>query len=253
MWVSDTRGDDNGDGGYDDPYQTIQYGIDNAQNVTGNVYYVLVEYETYYEHIVFPDRRTDDRAIKLKGLNSGGMPNGDKPIVDAGSGEHRSYSVFKLYYVSDGTLVDNFLIREGYASRGSAIGGGMYIRSSSATTITNCEFYSNEANNGGGLFIEACSPSIQNCVFKSNKAWTKGGAIYTTLCQSLISGCDIGYSSANSAPNSSSSSAEIYTYTEYVPTYQDCGIRGATYSNGKVYGSYCDYSHTPPIDGGDNY
>lgn len=133
----------------------------------------------------------------------------------------------------------------------------MYIRSCSPT-IMNCTFDDNTVSMyGGGLYVHAGSTPIQNCIFKNNKASSpslaKGGAIYTSLCASVITGCDIGYSSANRAPNSSSSSAEIYTYTEYVPTYQDCGIRGATYSNGKVYGSYCDYSHTPPIDGGGNY
>jgi len=57
-----------------------------------------------------------------------------------------------------------------------------------------------------------------------------------------IIGCDIGLEASNYAP--SSNSDEIYTGSEYVPTYRDCGIRGG------LYGPYCDYGVKAPIDGG---
>ncbi len=253
VWVSDTRGDNNGDGGYDDPYQTIQYGIDNAQNVAGNVYRVMVEYGTYYEHIVFPNADAgDNRVIKLKGLNSGGMPNGDKPIVN---GTYNSgYSTFKLFYVADDTLVANFYIEDGKSTRTDS-GGGMDIQGTyegGTCTIRNCTFDNNLANRyGGALCIRFHNPTIEGCVFKNNEVKyspAQGGAIYTWWCAGDIIGCNIGLEVSNYAP--SSDSDEIYTgssFTEYVPTYQDCGIRGG------LDGDYCDYDTTPPIDGGGNY
>ena len=186
---------------------------------------------------------------KLKGLNSGGMPNGDKPIVN-GSNDS-GYSVFKLYRVADGTLVENFYIEKGKSTI-SERGGGMYIQGYGPCTIKNCIFDNNLANKlGGALYIEFHNPTIQDCVFKNNEVKyspAQGGAIYTWFCEGDIIGCNIGLEVSNYAP--SSDSDEIYTgsgLSEYVPTYQDCGIRGG------LYGNYCDYDTTPPIDGGGNY
>ena len=98
--------------------------------------------------------------------------------------------------------------------------------------------------------MEISMATVRDCTFSSNSAQS-GGAIYTRYSsQARFIGCDIGYTTSNTAY---SSGDEIYTDTDYVPTYSFCGIRGASYSNGTVHGPYCGYSTEQPIDGGNNY
>ena len=241
VWVSaDDGADALGRGGYTTPYATIQYGIDHPKNAQGTLYTVLVEYDTYYEHnIEFPS----DKGITLKGINS---VSGNKPIVDGET--NRCFDITNS--ASDDTGITNFKIYGGNAIDGA----GIRIRSCDAY-IRNCIFSGNVASRyGGGIYIEFTTATVRDCTFESNSAQS-GGAIYTWLCSPIFLGCDVGYTVGNRAPFSTSGSAEIYTYAPdpQVPTYRNCGIRGATYSNNKVYGSYCDYNTNPPIDGGGNY
>ena len=104
-----------------------------------------------------------------------------------------SYTIIITKNVSNETVVDGFVISDGYAdgmeSEGSPSrsGGGWYNDGSglgkhSNPSIRNCVFLNNFAIEGGAIFNHGpegeCSPELVNCSFVSNKAKRGGGAIF---------------------------------------------------------------------------
>lgn len=77
-------------------------------------------------------------------------------------------------------------------------------------TITNCTFNSNNATNGGAIYIsnKNYKTIISHCTFKGNNATLYGGAIYSDKGNNV----EISYSSfyANKAPNSNGASISFY-------------------------------------------
>ncbi|MCF7913523.1 MAG: right-handed parallel beta-helix repeat-containing protein [Candidatus Cloacimonetes bacterium] len=70
------------------------------------------------------------------------------------------------------------------------LGGGLYTRNLSTSTLENCVFRNNKADDGGGIYSKYSSVIIDNCEFYSNEAsGGKGGAICfshdTDACNSL--------------------------------------------------------------------
>ncbi len=93
--------------------------------------------------------------------------------------------------VSAATLLDGFIIEDGYANGGTQIessGPAIYVNaftSASRPMIHNCTIRNNYANNSGGAvyidgsFSGAARPSFVNCKFDSNTSQVSGGAVYT--------------------------------------------------------------------------
>ncbi len=107
-----------------------------------------------------------------------------------------SFSVVITKNVSSETLIDGFVISDGYADgmekEGSPMrsGGGWYNDgsgkgNSSNPSIRNCVFLNNYAIEGGALFNHGpggeCSPEVVNCSFVSNKAELGGGAWFNNV------------------------------------------------------------------------
>jgi predicted outer membrane repeat protein len=88
--------------------------------------------------------------------------------------------VIKCVGVNTNTVIDGFIIENGYASGGSnndpATGGGMLISANSNPRILNCLFRNNYAsNNGGAIAITGnSSPDILNCIFVNNSSFQSG-------------------------------------------------------------------------------
>ena len=112
---------------------------------------------------------------------------GDPDIWD------NSFTVVTTAHVGSETLLDGFVISDGYADgkaeEGNPLraGGGWYNDGSGAgkssdPTIRNCVFLNNYAQEGGAFYHHAsgggCSPEIVNCSFVSNRAERGGGAIF---------------------------------------------------------------------------
>jgi predicted outer membrane repeat protein len=53
--------------------------------------------------------------------------------------------------------------------------GGLYLGNSSNSSVVNCVFTQNHANEGGGLFVYEADPVLSNCLFVSNSASSAGG------------------------------------------------------------------------------
>ncbi len=55
-------------------------------------------------------------------------------------------------------------------------GGGIYIISSTASFDSTCSFSGNDADDdGGGVYVEGCSPSFNGCSFSGNESGEDGG------------------------------------------------------------------------------
>ena len=103
-----------------------------------------------------------------------------------------SYSVILTINAESSTIVDGFIIKEGYADGaglpGSSqrAGAGWYNQGIdggvSNPTIINCIFQDNFALEGAGLYNNAtdgrCNPYIRNSAFIKNRADLDGGAIF---------------------------------------------------------------------------
>jgi len=112
-----------------------------------------------------------------------------------------SFTVVITKNVSNETIVDGFIISDGYADgreeEGSPLrsGGGWYNDGNgqgnrSNPVIRNCVFLNNFATEGGALFNNGpkgeCSPELVNCSFVSNRAVRGGGAIFNNAEQGLF-------------------------------------------------------------------
>lgn len=112
--------------------------------------------------------------------------------------DDNSFTVVITKNVSEATVVDGFVISDGYADgwgrpgSPSRSGGGWFNdgsgpKNKSNPSIQNCVFLNNHAIEGGALFNHGpqgeVSPEIVNCSFVSNTAEMGGGAILTNAEQ----------------------------------------------------------------------
>lgn len=126
-----------------------------------------------------------------------------------------SYSVVTTAYVDETTIIDGFIIQDGFAGGNGEIGnpsragGGWFnngYQAASNPTIRNCYFKNNRANEGGAFYNNGkkgeANPTFENCVFDENIADLDGGAIYNdgrkkgNACPSFLN-CTIKKNRAN--------------------------------------------------------
>jgi len=145
VWhVSTTGSDVTGDGSADNPFATIQHGIDAAIN--GDT--VLVAAGTYTENVSL------NKTIVL--MSSEGA---DSTIIDA----NNFGTVVTITDGSDATL-DGFTLQNGYTIGGSKSGGLIVYNSQSV--IKDCIIKNNQSHQGGGLYTYA--GSFYNCQIIGN-------------------------------------------------------------------------------------
>jgi predicted outer membrane repeat protein len=101
-------------------------------------------------------------------------------IGNQGTTSDNSYHVVVSSSTSDNTLIDGFVIRDGFADQGgNTYGGGIY-GAFSDIRVVHCYIQNNECSGSGGgcAFVGSGTPYIEGCFFDANHAGTKGGAIY---------------------------------------------------------------------------
>ena len=104
------------------------------------------------------------------------------------TGERWGHIVFWNMSVSaTSSILDYCIIEYGDVSGTSnttTYGGGVFIRSFSLVTISNCIIRNNKATHGGGIMAlkdgtnPPASPTISNSIISQNTAVTSGGGIY---------------------------------------------------------------------------
>jgi len=229
--------DPNENGSLDHPFDSIQEAVDTAW--IGHT--VIVLDGTYTEH---GNREIDfyGKAITVRSMN--GPDNCTIDLLDPNLGGYRGFH-FNSSEGSD-SVVDGFLIKNGYASPGGGIfcdyasptirncrfsnneapshsGGGIYCLYSDAT-ITNCTFTGNLAHYGGAIRCFYGSPEISNCTISGNSAENEGGGICCYFAGPVITNCVI-----NS--NTSYRGGGVHSYSSGTMV-ENCTI----YDNNGVYG-----------------
>ncbi len=192
VWHIATWGDDEtGDGSADNPFATIQHGIDMSTD--GDT--VLVNEGTYYENINFLGKKivvtsyyylTDDSTSIYNTIIDGSYPSNPDSgsVVVFASGEDSL------------SIISGFTIQNGSGTQCSGrFGGGIYCNNSSPL-ITDNIIVSNTAFEGGGIYTDspgtAHAPKISNSKIKWNSATGFGGGIYVdgsmVLTDNVITG-----------------------------------------------------------------
>lgn len=96
-----------------------------------------------------------------------------------GGGNYKQ-NVVRFYVNTNATVLDGFIIKDGYATT-NLIGGGIYCDNASPV-IRNCTFENNKAQNqGGAIFFNDGAATVINCKLINNQAVNlDGGAVYVS-------------------------------------------------------------------------
>jgi len=186
VWhVSTTGNDTTGDGSANNPFATIQHGIDVASDSNT----VLVYSGTYVENINY-----NGKNIVVKSESGPEVTiidgNQDTSVVIFNGGETSTavLSGFTIQngragdgggiycYLSSPTLED--LIISGNTTSGSpwGRGGGVYCHGSNSS-LENVVITNNIAGEGGGIFCLSSNPALNNVTLSGDSASSFGGGI----------------------------------------------------------------------------
>jgi predicted outer membrane repeat protein len=98
-------------------------------------------------------------------------------------------------------------------------GGGAAFLGSSAIFVTDCTFFGNEADLGGGMESSVSTPSLNRCAFIQNSATSLGGAIHCHIASMDLTDCTL---ALNTAPEG----ASIYCALSSFVTITHCTLFG---------------------------
>ena len=160
-------------------YTTVQAAMDAAQD--GCI--IVVSQGTYQENL-----NLDGKNIEIRSADP------EDPSVVAAtiiSGEGGDDSVITIQNCNIGVAINGFTITKGKGKLFDdyRAGGGIYIKNSSAT-IGFCVIENNEAEYGGGVYVEGAL-SIQNNTISGNTARYNGGGLYSLEGEHTIEGNEI--------------------------------------------------------------
>ncbi|KKL91120.1 hypothetical protein LCGC14_1897870, partial [marine sediment metagenome] len=191
-----TDGDDGDNGGINDPFATIEQGMDTATD--GDT--VIVAEGTYEELVDFggeaitltgtdPDDWDVVEATIIDGNASGSVVTFDTSedansvltgfTITDGYGELRSgyYAGAGIICYGSSPTISKCLITGNGVSLSGRDGGGIGCYNSASPTISNCIISDNEAEYGGGISCRASIPVISNCTINNNSAFDGGGLV----------------------------------------------------------------------------
>lgn len=158
-----------------------------------------------------------------------------------------SYNVVAMLNVTAATVLDGFIVSNGYADGNgqsgdrTRSGGGLFIQAekSANPTIKNCVFMDNFAKDGGAVYVKArngatASPTFKNCNFDSNSADLDGGAV--NLDGRAKGQNNTVFTACNFEHNKGNYGGAIFCYGlngECVPTLENCQMaENAAYVKG---------------------
>ena len=245
VWYISTTGSDIlGDGSFENPFKTIQYGI-NTANINDTI---LVHPGTYLENINYNGKNitvgslflTTQDTIYISQTVIDGDSNGSVIIFENGED---STAVLTGFTITNGNTsfgggircfysspsLDNVMITGNLANYYGG-GGGIYCSGSSLTleyvTISN-----NSARTGGGIYCANSNPSLENVTISYNNSTASwGGGIYCIYSSPSLVNVTI---SDNSAPGYGGG---IYCHNSN-PTLENVMIsnNSADYYGGGIY------------------
>ena len=215
------NGSNNNDGSIDNPFSSIQFAYDRADEqdtilVHPGVYYddiwfygknvvlgslYLTTGDTSFLSSTIIDGDSTDCTIAIYGnidstcrITGFTIQNGIGCVYGQGAG---------IYVESASPRLDNLIIKNNISGtngggiclngnsnslidkvlikNNSADVGGGIYSFNSNPVITNSIIQNNHANNGAGVFLELCSPNFENVSITDNNAISSGGGIYCGL------------------------------------------------------------------------
>jgi hypothetical protein len=249
IYVATDGNDQTGDGTSENPFRTIQKGIDTA--VPGS------------DVIVLPGTYTGsgnrDISFDGKGLTLRSQTGPQDCIIDCNGSAAEPHRGFGFSWLGGlYSVVDGFTITDGYADRGGAIcceycgpkianciisnnvaqeGAGIFIHQSSPV-VTGCTFRTNSAHEGAAAANSESSPTFSNCIFTDNLASGAGGAIYNSLSNPTLSSCifrtNSAYSGAAVANDQSSPTVTNCIFTVNAASGRGGGMHNASDSHPQI-------------------
>jgi predicted outer membrane repeat protein len=114
-------------------------------------------------------------------------------------------SVISASFIGSETVIDGFTILNGsgadHLGFGVKLGGAVYLNNVDFPRISNCEFTSNTADSGGGIYCRYSTVHLIDCRFYNNDAlgtgyYGRGGGIYNYGYDATIENCTFSYCSA---------------------------------------------------------
>ena len=189
LHVATTGTDSTGDGSEENPFATIQHGIDAAND--GDT--VLVQPGVFSETVNYEGKNI---VVGSQALMNGDTSYIRQTIIDGGGTD-------RCVYVSQGensnALLYGVTLQNGYASSGG----------------------------GGGILINGSSPRIQRCLIINNTAYSSGGGMALQYSDAVIDNCTIAGNSCMTSPNDGDGGIAVYTPAgDYEPTIKNCIVYG---------------------------
>lgn len=207
-----------------------------------------------------------DMAPVLEGFTiTGGNANGLVYPDDCGGGMYNKYSsptvtncIFTgnsavyggggMYNEESNPTVTNCVFIDNVTT---GAGGGMGNEYRSTPSMMDCNFISNTANRGGGMYNYESDPSVNNCTFNDNTA-NDGGGMLNERCDPTVTNCKF---SGNEADNGGGMLNQSYSD----PKVTNCTFSNNTANNGgggmfnersSPTVTYCTFSVNESSDGG---
>ena len=191
VWhVASDGSNESGNGSYDLPFASIQFGIDASAN--GDT--VLVQPGTYFENINFNGMNI---AVGSLTLTTGDTSYISSTIIDG----NQVARVATFVTGEDSTAVLNgFTLFNGINSSTAnpdLKGGGIYCENTSPT-LSDLRILENTAHYGGGVYLENSSSRLLNLEITTNSALTDGGGLYLNNCTNVrVENCSVIDNTAN--------------------------------------------------------
>ncbi|MDY6835751.1 MAG: DUF1565 domain-containing protein [Chloroflexota bacterium] len=178
VWYIAVQSAIGGDGSVQNPFNSIQDGIDTAH--AGDI--VQVGAGTYYENI------TMKSGVEILGAGAGAS------IINGGG----NGSVVIANNVDSEAKLEGFTITNGSGTIVSSLkcGGGAYLAYSNPI-IKECRFSGNYADHaGGGICNYESAPTLIECVFIDNRAMV-GGGLSNISSRTIVKDCHFNQNSAD--------------------------------------------------------
>jgi len=244
--------------GLRDPASNITYLSGGDNTPAGNYYHVMVI-------AGIEESATDSVVVDGFTIRYGNGTDGVSSIMMSGSlggsaiYDNQGSGIFVTNLPGQNVAIRQCTISNNQAENG----GGLYIESTKGISIEGCTFTADSATYGGAIFGNSCSPQFVNCTFQNNNAASCGGLlitneyndgsgmVYPTLVDSCTFTNNKSYNSEGGAMSLYSIKKPVISHSNFTGNSAMAGGGGAIVSNGCSPAlSYCSFSNNTSYSNG---